>query len=471
MTHSALGIVSLGGSEADRALAERLFESLRNLILDGVWRHGDKLPGTRVIARDAGVSRWTAVVAVDMLIASGLVEARKRSGTYVAWKGGSRSPDLAPASEKSFANAPFALGLPALELFPMPAWRRLQSRRWRQMPMSALEDGHAAGWPELRQAIADFAATVRGIQCSPDQIIVTSGVEAAGRLTGQVLCRPGAPVWIEDPGSRSTRAVATSAQLVPVCVPLDREGIDVDEGMRIAPGAAMAVVTPAVQFPIATRMSDARRRKLLSWADSSNAWILEIDHAAEFPCGRPSLASTSHNRVVYFDTFGKLLFPSLRVAYLIVPRDAAARFQAEAQLYDRPPPIPNQIILADFLTSGQFAKHLRRCKDAYAERRKALTDALALECGDLLSFEPNQAGLFVCARLPRDVDDVALAARARERGLAVTPLSQCYQRKTDDRGLVLGFAGHGVDKLRQSAATLGRVVEESVRRAEMVAAV
>lgn len=471
MPHSALGIVSLGGAEADRALAERLFESLRNLILDGVWRHGDKLPGTRIIARDAGVSRWTAVVAVDMLIASGLVEARKRSGTYVAWTGASRSPDQPPASEKSFANAPFALGLPALELFPMQVWRRLQSRRWRQMPMSALEDGHAAGWPELRQAVADFAATVRGIQCSPEQIIVTSGVEAAGRLSGQVLCRPGDSVWVEDPSSRSPRAIASSAQLVPVAVPVDREGIDVDDGTRIAPDASMAIVTPAAQFPTGTRMSDARRRRLLSWAESASSWILEVDHAAEFPCGRPSLASTPGSRVIYFDTFGKLLFPSLRVAYLIVPREAAARFQAEAQLYDRPPPIPNQVILADFLMSGQFAKHLRRCKDAYAERRKALTDALALECGDLLSFESNQAGLFICARLPRGVDDVALAARARERGLAVTPLSQCYQRKTDDRGLVLGFAGHGTDKLRQSAAVLGRVVEESVRRVEMVAAV
>ena len=206
MPRTALGIVSLARKDVDRALAERLFENLRNLILDGVWRYGDKLPGTRIIARDAGVSRWTAVVAIDMLIAEGLVEARKRSGTYVAWQGATRAPEHTVASDAATPPAaPFALGLPALDLFPMHVWRKLQARRWRQMPAAALDEGHAAGWPALRQAIAEFAATVRGIQCSADQIFVVSSVEAAGRLTGQVLCRPGSLAWIENPGTTNTR--------------------------------------------------------------------------------------------------------------------------------------------------------------------------------------------------------------------------------------------------------------------------
>jgi GntR family transcriptional regulator/MocR family aminotransferase len=462
--------VSLARKDVDRALAERLFENLRTLILDGVWRHGDKLPGTRIIARDAGVSRWTAVVAIDMLIAEGLVEARKRSGTYVAWKGAARPHDFAASTEAAPPAVPFALGLPALDLFPMHVWRRLQARRWRQMPATALDEGHAAGWPALRQAVAEFAATVRGIHCSAEQVFIVPSVEAAGRLTGQALCRPGSLVWVEDPGVNNTHAIVSSAQLVPVSVAVDREGIDVEEGRRIAPRASLAVVTPAVQFPTGLRMSDQRRRALLDWAASANAWIFEGDHTMEFPSGRAPLAALpGGDRVVYFDTFGKMLFPSLRVAYLVVPRATVALFQATGLNYDRPPPVPNQIILADFLASGQLAKHLRRCREAYAERRETLLSSLKEECGDLLTVEPGQEGLFVCARLPRGVDDRAIADKLRERGIVAAPLSPRYDRPTEDRGLLLGFSGHGPDRLREAVKTLALALKALVKTADLVA--
>ena len=464
MPRTALGIVSLARKDVDRALAERLFENLRNLILDGVWRYGDKLPGTRIIARDAGVSRWTAVVAIDMLIAEGLVEARKRSGTYVAWQGTTRTAEPAHQGEAaSPPAAPFALGVPALDLFPMHVWRKMQARRWRQMPAAALDDGHAAGWPALRQAIAEFAATVRGISCTAEQIFVVSSVEAAGRLTGQVLCRPGSLAWVENPGTTNTNAVVSSAQLVPVSVSVDREGIDVDEGRRIAPAASLAVVTPASQFPTGFRMSDARRRRLLDWASASGSWIFEADHMMEFPSGRaPLVALPNADRVVYFDTFGKMLFPSLRVAYLVVPRDTVARFQVADLRADRPPPAPSQIILTDFLTSGQLAKHLRRCRDAYAERREALVTALREECAGLIAVEPGQEGLFICARLPRGVDDVAIVAKARERGVVLAALSPRYDRPTEDRGLLFGFAGYGPDQLREGIKTLAPILKAMV---------
>lgn len=473
VTRTALGIVSLARKDVDRALAERLFENLRNLILDGIWHDGDKLPGTRIIARDAGVSRWTAVVAVDMLISEGLVEARKRSGTYVSWKGPLRATEL-PASQEAPApasNAPFALGLPALDLFPMAIWRKLQSRRWRQMPPAALEEGNSRGWPALRQAIAEFAATVRGLHCAPEQVFVVSSIEAAGRLTGEVLCKPGGLGWVEDPGTRSTHALMRSAQLVPIAVRVDKEGIDVNEGRRLAPNAEFAAVTPAVQFPTGRRMSNARRRALLDWAASANAWIFEGDHALEFPSGRAPLATLpGGHRVVYFDTFGKMLFPSLRVAYIIVPRDAVAKFEAADLNYDRPPPVPTQIVLADFLTSGQFAKHLRRCRDAHAERRAALMDALAQECGTWLSVDPEQEGLFLCARLTGDMDDVAVVGRARERGLMLSALSERYERAESDRGLLLGFSGFRPEQLREGAKTLAQVLRSTpVARDRMVA--
>jgi GntR family transcriptional regulator / MocR family aminotransferase len=462
---TALGIVSLARKDVDRALAERLFENLRNLILDGVWRYGDKLPGTRIIARDAGVSRWTAVVAIDMLIAEGLVEARKRSGTYVAWQGTTRTAEPTPQNDTSAPpSAPFALGVPALDLFPMHVWRKMQARRWRQMPTAALDDGHAAGWPALRQAIAEFAATVRGLSCTAEQIFVVSSVEAAGRLTGQALCRPGSLAWIENPGTSNTSAVVSSAQLVPVSVSVDREGIDVEEGRRVAPGASLAVVTPAAQFPTGFRMSDARRHRLLEWASGSGSWIFEVDHTMEFPSGRAPLAAFGNagGRVVYFDTFGKMLFPSLRVAYVVVPRDVVNRFQEADLNADRPPPAPNQIILTDFLTSGQLAKHLRRCRDAYAERREALVTTLREECAGLIAIEPGQEGLFICARLPRGVDDVAIVAKARERGVVLAALSPRYDRPTEDRGLLFGFSGYEPNRLREGVKTLAPILKAMV---------
>jgi GntR family transcriptional regulator/MocR family aminotransferase len=463
--------VSLARKDVDRALAERLFENLRNLILDGVWRHGDKLPGTRIVARDAGVSRWTAVVAIDMLIAEGLVEARKRSGTYVAWRGEARAAGEVAQTEDLPLNAPFSLGVPALDLFPMQAWRKLQARRWRQMPPAALQEGHAAGWPALRQTIAEFAATVRGITCTPDQVFVVSSIEAAGRLTAEVLCRPGALAWVEDPGTKSTSAIIRSAQMVPVFVGVDREGISVDEGCRLAPRAALAVVTPGAQFPTGLPMSDDRRQRLLGWAASTQAWIFEGDHALEFPFGRrPLAAMRGSDRVVYFDTFGKMLFPSLRLAYIIVPRSTVKSFEAADLNYDRPPPIPTQVVLADFLSSGQFAKHLRRCREAYTERRSALLAALQDECSGVLTIAPGQEGTFICARLPDTVDDVGLVAKARERGVVVAALSSCYDRKTHDRGVILGYSGYPPDRLRESATVLSQLLKDTVRQRDRAAA-
>lgn len=461
VARTALGIVNLARKDADRALAERLFENLRNLILDGVWRHGDKLPGTRIIARDAGVSRWTAVVAIDMLIAEGLAEARKRSGTYVSWTGQTRAPDQQErVREPAAPTAPFALGLPALELFPMQAWRKLQGRRWRDMPTAALQEATSPGWPALRQAIAEFAATVRGINCTADQVFVVTSLEAGGRLVGEVLCEPGGLAWVEDPGTRATHALIRSAQLVPITVGVDREGIDVEEGRRLAPRATLAAVTPAAQFPTGLPMSDKRRRQLLDWAAAANAWIFEGDHALEFPHGRKPLAAAPGNdRVVYFDTFGKMLFPSLRLAYIIVPKSTVPRFEAADVNYDRPPPMPTQLVLADFLASGQFAKHLRRCREAYNERREALLAALAEECGTWLTVEPGQEGLFICARLPRGADDEAIVAKAAERGLVLASLSAHYERPTDDRGLVLGYSGFRPDQLRDAAKTLAQVLK------------
>ena len=467
MVRPALGIVSLTRKNPDLALAELLFENLRNRILDGVWRHGEKLPGTRVIARDARVSRWTAVIAVDMLIAEGLVEARRRSGTYVSWSGGSSDfkPDIATGdlTEPSTPHIPFAVGVPGLDLFPMQVWRRLQARRWKEMPLDALQAGHSAGWHELRSAIAAHVAATRGLKCAATQVFVTTSAHAAIVLAGEVLCRPGSVVWMEEPGYFRTRAALQAAGVTPVPVAVDREGISIADGRRQAPKAGLAVVTPAFQFPTGVRLSDARKQGLLEWSAAVGSFIIEDDYAGEFASGRmvslPLAAMPNAARVVYMNTFSTTIFPSLRLSYLVVPRPIADRFAEALRRSERYATVPNQIVLADFLASGQFAKHLRRCRDAYAERRDVLTEALREECADTLSIDRTAGGLHLCAKFQHKTDDVKIATAARTAGIVVEPLSGFYADAPAETGLLLGHAGFRPEALRDGAKRLAAVLD------------
>ena len=461
----ALGIGKLTQKSGDLALAELLFETLRNRILDGAFRHGEKLPGTRLIARDAGVSRWTAVIAVDMLIAEGLAEARKRSGTYASWSGSAAGfkPDAPDAdqAEASKPHLPFAVGVPGLDLFPMQVWRRLQSHRWKQMPLDALQPGHDGGWPELRAAIAAHVATMRGIRCAPSQVFVTTSAHSAILLAGEVLCRPGSVVWMEEPGYFRTRSALQAAGLAPVPVMVDGEGIDIADGRRQAPKAAMAVVTSSSQFPTGVGLSDARKQSLLEWSASVGSFIVEDDFAGEFDMGHASTPlATMPNaaRVVYMNTFSTTIFPSLRLSYLIVPKPICERFNEAVRQTERYATVPNQIVLADFLTSGQFMKHVRRCREAYAERREVLLRALQEECGGVFLIDEAAGGLHLCAKFAQARDDVAIAAAARDAGIVVEPLSRFYANAPKLAGLLLGFAGFRPDVLRDSARRLGALL-------------
>jgi GntR family transcriptional regulator / MocR family aminotransferase len=468
VARQALGMISLARKGKDLALAQLVFENLRNRILDGLWRHGEKLPGTRVIAKDAGVSRWTAVMAVDMLLAEGLVETRKRSGTYVVWAGS--GPDYKPGEaaheqpEKPNAHVPFAAGVPGLDLFPMQVWRRLQAKHWKDMPVDALQAGHDGGWPDLRAAIAAHVGAMRGFKCSPAQVFITTSAHAAIMLAVEVLCRPGSVVWMEDPGYFRTRAALQAAGAAPVGVAVDEHGIKIDDGRRLAPRAAMAVVTPSFQFPTGVPLADERKQALLEWTAQTGSFILEDDYACEFRHGRtasaPLAAMPNGQRVVYMNTFSTTIFPSLRLSYLIVPRAIADRFGEALRRTERYATVPNQIVLADFLASGQFSKHLRRCREAYAERREALEGALKDECEGVFSCEPARGGMHLCLHFQRRTDDIAIAVAAREANVLVEPMSRFYSGPSSDTGLLLGFAGFRPESLRDAVKRLAKIIAE-----------
>lgn len=464
MARPVLGMVGPASKGKDLALAQVVFENLRNRILDGLWRHGEKLPGTRVIAKDAGVSRWTAVMAVDMLLAEGLVETRKRSGTYVNWSGS--GPELRPDASGQAAGAvdgpkphvPFAVGVPGLDLFPMHVWRRLQAKRWKDMPVDALQTGHDGGWPDLRAAIAAHVGATRGLKCTPAQVFVTTSAHAAVLLAAEVLCRAGSVVWMEEPGYFRTRAALQAAGVAPVAVAVDAQGINVEDGRRLAPKAAMAVVTPSFQFPTGVALTDARKSELLEWSSQVGAFILEDDFVCEFRHPRsattPLAALPNGQRVVYMNTFSTTIFPSLRLSYLIVPRAIADRFAEALRRTERYATVPNQIVLADFVALGHFAKHIRRCREAYAERHQTLVEALRDECAGLFAGEPMSSGMHVAVRFRGPIDDNAAADAARAVGLIVEPLSRFYVGRTGQGGLLLGFAGFRPDALRDAVKRL-----------------
>lgn len=468
LARPVLGMIGPTRRDKDLALAQALCETLRNRILDGLWRHGEKLPGTRVIAKDAGVSRWTAVMAVDMLLAEGLVETRRRSGTYVNWAGA--GPELRPPSRASQGqseavkpHAPFAVGVPGLDLFPMQIWRRLQAKRWRDMPVDALQSGHDGGWPELRAAVAAHVGSARGIKCSAEQVFVTAGMHSAILLVSEVLCRPGSVAWTENPGYFRTRTALKAANLSPVAVTVDDQGISVDDGRRLAPKAPMAVVTSTYQFPTGVTLSDKRKRQLLDWSAENGSFVLEDDFGCEARPPRAAtlpLASISNaQRVIYLNTFTTTIFPSLRLSYLVVPRAVVDRFAEAVRRADRYATIPNQIVLADFMAEGHFSKHIRRCRDAYEERRRILESALHDECPDVFAGPPLASGMHLCVRFKRRIDDAAVATAAQNAGLLVDPLSRFYADQPHESGLLLGFAGFRPEALREAAKRLGSVLE------------
>jgi GntR family transcriptional regulator/MocR family aminotransferase len=461
------GIMALAESAAGATLTDQLFQSIRRLISDGVWRRGERIPGSRVLAADAKVSRTTVLATLEMLVAEGLLETRGTAGTYVAASSNAKPAIAAPAQALAPHAAPFSVGAPGLDLFPLHVWRRLQTRRWSTMPLSALDTGDEAGELELRAAIAAHVDASRGIKCSPSQVVVVSSAQSAIHLAALVLAERGAKVWVEDPGYFGTPSAIRSTGAEPVPVPVDGEGLVVGDGVARAARAKLAVVTPACQFPLGVTMSLERRHTLLAWAAKEDAWIVEDDYDSEFPVAkrvlRPLAALSGAQRVIYINTFSKTLFPALRLAYLIVPGALVDRFIAARRGIDRNATVPNQMVLADFLSTGQFARHLRHCREAYAERRAVMLEGLAREFAGALRTNEHNPGLHICTTYEAGIDDADLAGCAAKAGIVVEPLKRFFSGPQTQRGLLLGYAGFSPAVIRAQLITLARAIGPAIR--------
>jgi GntR family transcriptional regulator/MocR family aminotransferase len=359
----------------------------------------------------------------------------------------------------------FAIGMPDLEGFPSAAWGKLMTRWWRHPRSSLWTARDSGGWPPLRAAIADYLRAVRGLALEPDQVIVTSGAQQGIDLVARVLLDPGDEVWVEEPGYHGLKAAIIGAGAKPVPVLVDEDGLSVADGVERAPDARLAAVSPSHQFPLGITMSLARRLALIDWAAKAESWILEDDYNSEYRyAGRPLAALQgleAQGRVIYVGSFSKVLFPSLRLGYLVAPAGLVDAFRRARQAMDDHPSISAQPVVAEFIASGQFAAHVRRMRARYAERQASLVAEVRKQLDGRLAIEANAAGMHLVGGLPDASDDRAIARAAQAERVTVHPLSLYYSGARPRRGLLLGYAAASEKQIGAGVERLARVIERS----------
>ena len=464
------------------------YDELRSAILAGRLQPGARLPATRDLAREYGLSRGTIVTAFEQLGSEGYVEGKTGSGTYVSQvlpeellqvgrvkAQGSlrrRRPTLSdyarrlqpmPAIERDAVRA-FRANLPALDAFPTALWAQVAARRLRRVSWRLLAGGDPLGYRPLRQAVAEYLNTSRGVKCSPEQVLIVSGVQEALDRTAHLLLNPGDPVWMEEPGYPRAAIVfrAVGARICPT--PVDSEGLDLQFGKRHWRRAKLVYVTPAHQFPLGVTMSLRRRLELLEWARESGALIFEDDYDSEYRyAGRPIPAMQGLDRssvVIFSGSFSDVLFPALRLGYLVIPPDMVDVFAAAESSSTHHPPLMEQAILCDFISEGHFARHIRRMRELYAERLEAFLEAAHSRLAGLLEIPPVEAGMQTIGWLKGKMSAEQAAAAAAKHEVEVVPLSR-YSRCRRSRGLLLGFAAVDVPELRSGVGRLAQALEEA----------
>ena len=449
-------------------LFRQIYERARGAIATGQLRPGARLPSARSLAAQLGAARGTVEAAYATLAGEGWIVARGAAGTVVAPQLGAMgsaraapAPSRPPAPQPPGAEhqpPPFRMGLPALDAFPRKLWSRLLAREARALSPAGLGYPDPAGDPRLREAIGAYLAISRGVPCSPDQVFVTSGYQGALSLIARTLLAPDDAVWFEDPGYHlaSRALIAAGARLVPV--PVDDRGMRVEDGLGRNPKARFAVVTPSHQSPLGVALALPRRLALLAWAEMNSAWVIEDDYDGEFHyAGRPLPALKSLDRadvVLYAGSFSKVLFPGLRLGYLVVPSRIVERFSAAAALFSAGCGRLEQAVVARFMIEGHFARHLKRMRGLYAARRGALAAALADAFGDRLEIGLQSGGMHLLARPAAGAPDTELARLAEDHGLAPAALSNHALAGDRRQGLLLSFTNIPENRAAQAAQAL-----------------
>lgn len=481
----------------DRAaggLSLQVAQALRNAVRRGDIRAGDALPSTRLLAASLQVSRGTVIEAYEQLIAEGFLESKRGAGTRVAHalaerrnNGVRRTPSPRSVAVQSalpepaaalaqvarhfrpLPPVPFAVSVPTDLTRPSPVWRRLGNRIRATGPGAPAGYADPRGASALREAIAEYCRKSRSVHCDPEQVIVTSGTQQGLFLACQVLLGESDQAWVENPAYSGITAILETGRHrdAVIRVPVDADGMDVAAGIRMAPHARAAFVTPSHQYPLGMPLSMARRQALLAWARANRAWVVEDDYDSElryegYPF--PSLQGLDPERVVYLGTFSKILFPSLRLGYVIAPHELVDAFCGARILMDRHPPNADQHVLAAFMSEGHLERHIRRIRNVYSTHRTRLMDTLdTLLPRDVAWLEPGDQGMHLVLWLADYLDDREIVALAAQAGIATRALSPTFAPGTGRPGLILGIGGFGDAQTLAAAQTLARVIVDAAK--------
>lgn len=463
--------------KAATPLQSQIYGEFRAAIVSRNLRPGERIPSTRALASELRISRIPVLNGYAQLLAEGYFESRVGAGTFVSRslpeqltapedqgtkldrvpgfsRRVSRRCSVLPRYERPAwvtGRGAFSVSQPAVDDFPFRVWSNLIARYWRNLRRSALQYGDPMGLRELREAIGAYLRVARAVRCEWQQIMIVSGSQQALDISARVLLDSESRVWVEDPGYWLTRGIlaATGCQIVPV--PVDAEGLDVAAGIERCPKARAAFVAPSHQYPLGATMSASRRLQLLEWAQGSRSWIVEDDYDSEYRYDSKPIASLQgldrSSRAIYIGTFSKVLFPSLRVGYIVVPTDLVEHFVAVRHAMDVSPPNLYQAVLAEFINEGHFSRHIRRMRQTYAERRSVLVGCIRDELGSILQVQGAEAGLHLTATLCKQFRDRALSVRAARQNLWLWPLSPSYLGPRRRQGFILGFGGTTVREI------------------------
>jgi GntR family transcriptional regulator/MocR family aminotransferase len=469
--------------KASDPLHKQVYEGFRMAIIRGNLRPGQRVPSSRTLVEELGISRIPVLNAYAQLLAEGYFESRKGAGTFVSNalpESLTICKDKAPQSAQAgsgprpvarrglllSAERPpwaggwgaFSVHQPAFDRFPFQIWSSIILRHCRSPRLNAIHNVDPLGTETFREAICSYLRTARAVHCEPHQVMVVSGSQQALEIAARVLLGKGSALWVEDPGYRLARNVFEGAGCRLIPVPVDEDGLVVSIGIKRCPKARAVYVTPSHQYPLGATMSAGRRMQLLNWAQSAGSWIIEDDYDSEYRFESAPISSLQgldrNARVIYIGTFSKVLFPSLRLGYIVIPEDLVDHFAAVRSVMDIFPPYLYQEAITDFMREGHFARHIRKMRLLYGERRTALVNGIRDQLGPEFEIHGTQAGMHLALTLPRGLSDLEIAHKAAAKGIWLWPLSPSYLTKSPRQGLILGFGNTSVEDMPRAVSQL-----------------
>jgi GntR family transcriptional regulator/MocR family aminotransferase len=488
-----LDVISIDRSNSV-SIVDQVEDAIRRMITNGALQAGDLLPSTREMARTLQIARTTAMAVLTRLDSQGFVESRRGSGARVRARLTDRPPEFSGSPgvaaggigyssirhvssqrrsdirEKLPAHvllgsakqvnmqllssaAPFAPGMPAIDQFPYREWSEFGARAWKKATPSLLQLRDPAGYRPLREVMAAYLGSARGVRCTPDQVIIVSGAQHAFELCLRVLTEPGDRALIEDPGFLGARYAMQTAGLSLKGISIDEEGVTVPTDAEFE-GARLLYTTPSHQYPLGRTMSLSRRSALLEWASKKDCFIFEDDYSSEFRYGSsplPALQGADKDGfVIYAGTFNKIMFPSLRVGYLVVPEQLLDIFLSVRTWSDSCPPGVIQETLLNFIESGKLYSHIRRMREIYAGRHALLKEMIRVRFGNMLTVVSDAAGLNMAAVANRPIDDLAYFRSALDADIVCPPLSQYFLEKPSISGFQFGFAASNESQMKMT---------------------